>query len=306
MEKKYQMKNNISFYRHNVDSHNHWKFKTLRRKFGWCGEGKFWALNNMIGESENCSLDLTDEYKKLAIAADLDFELAELDEFIEFLSLKCKLIVFEEGKATTGMVQEVFSDVDTRRQRQREFKKQKSLQKVVVSPEKTEESIEKVQVSTVENEQSRADQSKEEKSKVKKNRNLLSISDEMGNADRELKKAYSELLPTIAAQTSKDAKANLHAWIIENKPQFIEPYADFWNLFAMTVKVPQVKSVSDMRRKKFNTRIREPAFDFFEILKKIRDSRYLKGETENWGGATFDWILENEGNYLKILEGNYK
>ena len=38
-----------------------------------------------------------------------------------------------------------------------------------------------------------------------------------------------------------------------------------------------------------------------EILRKAQCSDFLI--SSKWFG--FDWLLENDGNYLKVLEGNY-
>ena len=93
------MKNkNLKYYSHDVSSHVHWKFKLLRKKYGWEGEGKFWALNNLIAASHECKLDLTNEDKKEQIAADLDFEKDEFIEFLKYLSDKCKLLKNGDGR----------------------------------------------------------------------------------------------------------------------------------------------------------------------------------------------------------------
>jgi hypothetical protein len=120
------MKNNLSYYRHEVTSHNHWKFKTLRRKYKWCGEGKFWALNNMIGESDGCKLDISNPDKKAAIAADLDFDDHEFDEYLTFLIEKCRLVIMDEGHLTTPMTQENLAEVSSTRERKRNWKRQNS------------------------------------------------------------------------------------------------------------------------------------------------------------------------------------
>lgn len=106
------MKNNLSFYRHETTSHNHWKFKTLRRKYKWEGEGKFWALNNIIADSEMCALDLNDEVRKMAIAAELDFDVKEFEEYLNYLITNCRLVKEENGFYTTDIVTELFLSVD--------------------------------------------------------------------------------------------------------------------------------------------------------------------------------------------------
>jgi hypothetical protein len=100
------MSKGLKYYTHKVDSHNHWKFKLLRKKFGWEGEGKFWALNNMIAESPHCKLDLSDENKQEQIAADLNFEKEEFLDFLKYLVSKCRLIKNGDGKYSTDSTQE--------------------------------------------------------------------------------------------------------------------------------------------------------------------------------------------------------
>lgn len=99
-------KNNLSYYSHKIGSHNHWKFKLLRKKYGWEGEGKFWAFNNLIAESHNCKLDISDEGKQEQIAADLDFEKDEFLDFLKYLIDKCKLVKNGDGTYYTDNTQE--------------------------------------------------------------------------------------------------------------------------------------------------------------------------------------------------------
>lgn len=116
------MKNNIDYYPHDVNSHNHWKFKALRRRYGWAGEGKFWALNNMIAKADCCQLDLNREALRKEVAAELDFELKELDEFIDQL-VQCELIRCNNSIITTDTVQRTFHGVSTKRGKDRERKR---------------------------------------------------------------------------------------------------------------------------------------------------------------------------------------
>ena len=88
---------------------------------------------------------------------------------------------------------------------------------------------------------------------------------------------------------------------IEPRPTIIEPYIFIWNVFAQENKMSEVKSVSDARKKKFKVRIREKPFNFLEILKNAKQSTFILGSS--W--FSFDWIIENESNYLKVIEGNY-
>ena len=43
-----------------------------------------------------------------------------------------------------------------------------------------------------------------------------------------------------------------------------------------------------------------------EILKKIELSSFLLGSNDKNWKVCFDWIIENDKNYIKILEGKYE
>jgi hypothetical protein len=128
------MKNNLSYYRHDVNSHNHWKFKALRKKFGWDGEGKFWALNNIIAAAEGCRLNLSDEDRVTGAASEIDMDEADFLQFVSFLVKPCKLIKEHlEGETRfiiTSDTQDIFEEVSSDRIYQREWKKNKKNSKL--------------------------------------------------------------------------------------------------------------------------------------------------------------------------------
>lgn len=111
-------------------------------------------------------------------------------------------------------------------------------------------------------------------------------------ADASIFEAYKKLDKT---------KQTLVDFVRAQKPVFPDPYVDLWKIFAAENKMSSIKELSPSRKKKFGIRIKETGFDFLAILKKAKSSEFiLKG---NW--FTFDWVLENDKNYLKLLEGNY-
>jgi hypothetical protein len=123
------MKNNLDFYQHFVEADEHPKFKMLRVKFGWAGEGKFWALNNKIAQADNCWLGIGKKYNRATIADDLDFNIEEFNDFISYLRDECELIVEnEEGAITTEIVQENLAIVMGNREKARE-RKQRRIEK---------------------------------------------------------------------------------------------------------------------------------------------------------------------------------
>jgi hypothetical protein len=96
-------------------------------------------------------------------------------------------------------------------------------------------------------------------------------------------------------------KSSIFQFIKVNNPTFIEPYIDFWNLFAKEKSLSPVTKISDSRKRKFSVRVRENGFNFIEVLRKAGTSDFLL--TGKWFG--FDWIIANDSNYLKVIEGNY-
>jgi hypothetical protein len=121
-----------------------------------------------------------------------------------------------------------------------------------------------------------------------------------------LKAIYAETVAKVQAMPdARDQKQELANFITEYKPRFIEPYCDLWNLSVKSYGVTQVETISDGRLKKFKTRIREPAFDFLKILSEIKISDYLQGKKNGWK-VDWDWIMANDTDYLKIIEGKYR
>lgn len=293
------MKNNLTYYKHRVDSHNHWKFKTLRKKYKWEGEGKFWALNNMIAESEHCVLDMTQESKKKAIAVELDFEPAELDQFVEFLVKECDLLEAVEGGFTTNMVQEIFSEVSNKRNYAKERVRRKR-QEFAETIKKLPETNNSEQKSSVEH---LTDKSKEDKIRVKKiirPKGLLSSAEDEQQED--LKKSYEKLAEEIGQKDSREIFKAIRDFVTTGKPAFAEPYVDAWNLFAPANGLERVKTITPDRRNKIRIRVREPEFDFFKILSSIRQNNFYRGENNRGWKVEFNYVIESQAKYVPILE----
>lgn len=126
------------------------------------------------------------------------------------------------------------------------------------------------------------------------------------NQEIELQAQYREVVKEVQATSdAKVQKQTLATFITDKKPRFIEPYADLWNISTRSYGVASITSISESRLKKFKTRIREPDFDFLKILQEIRNSQYLQGKVTDWK-VDWDWIFENDTNYLKVIEGKYR
>jgi len=116
------LKNNLDYYSHDANSHNHPKFKLLRSKFGWEGEGKFWALNNIIANSDQCILQIHKKYVEASTADDLDFTLDQFRQFIDFLTTEAELLINLDGNITTEIVRDTYREVKRERIKARERK----------------------------------------------------------------------------------------------------------------------------------------------------------------------------------------
>jgi hypothetical protein len=70
-------------------------------------------------------------------------------------------------------------------------------------------------------------------------------------------------------------------------------------------KLPQVLKATDSRKNKIKTRLSEPQFKYQEIFKLCIENDFLNGKNNRGWKLDFDWIVENDTNYIKVLEGRY-
>lgn len=85
------------------------------------------------------------------------------------------------------------------------------------------------------------------------------------------------------------------------RPRYGEPYFDLWNLFAAKYGCAKLQTLSESRKKQIKIRSGEPQFDLSEILRKASEQKYAL--ESSW--FTFDFLIKNDTNYLKVLEGKY-
>lgn len=160
------MKTNLLYYTHEVNSHHHPKFKILRKKYGWAGEGRFWALNNLIADSKLCILDLSRDFVRKSIAADLDLTLEEFEEFIQFLIHECELLdELNPQQVTTDDVQKCLDEVNKRRRfdRERKQKRADSTTETTENQPEKENSTKEKPVSAYKVKESKGSKGKKEK-----------------------------------------------------------------------------------------------------------------------------------------------
>jgi len=90
-----------------------------------------------------------------------------------------------------------------------------------------------------------------------------------------------------------------------------QEFIESWNEICASEGLPAVKDLSNGRRKKIATRLRSyPTVAFWEqVFNGVNRSDFLSGRKPNpkhpnWR-ATIDWLIENDENPLKVIEGAY-
>ena len=115
----------------------------------------------------------------------------------------------------------------------------------------------------------------------------------------------------VAAPTSASDEAEapkpIKAEKRENLP--FKEIKEMWN--AVCVGYPKLHSLSESRKNKMRNRIAEmggaeKALPLLrEIFTKMQASNFLRGDNKRGWKASFDWLFENDKNWVKVYEGNY-
>lgn len=71
---------------------------------------------------------------------------------------------------------------------------------------------------------------------------------------------------------------------------------------------PRIIKLSNSRKTKVKSRLAEMKNDWSlleSVFNAMEKSKFLRGENRNGWQASFDWVFDNEKNWLKVIEGNY-
>lgn len=115
----------------------------------------------------------------------------------------------------------------------------------------------------------------------------------------------------VAAPTSASDEAEapkpIKAEKRENLP--FKEIKELWN--AVCVGYPKLHSLSESRKNKMRNRVAEMGgaekalLLLREIFTKMQVSNFLRGDNKRGWKASFDWLFENDKNWVKVYEGNY-
>jgi hypothetical protein len=81
-------------------------------------------------------------------------------------------------------------------------------------------------------------------------------------------------------------------------------FSTYWNSKSRLTKCFKM---TRKRLGKLNTRMSEKVFadNWQQIIDKANDSDFLTGQNDRSWTITIGWVLDNDSNYIKVLEGNY-
>jgi hypothetical protein len=298
---------NKEYFSHDYYARKDPKCCALIKEFGAAGYGVYWSLVETIYEQGGRIEKFPALYEGLAFELGVEEKL--LEKQIEAMVHRYKLLQEDENFIWSNSILERLEIREEKRLTKSEAGRAGGIKSG--ESRRLKNNHEAGRSTTKQpfeaNEPNEAKESKVKEKKVNTRRaNALAGSGEPAqNRERDLKAEYEELKTSLEGKERKEAWTCLTTFIRDKSPEFIEPFAETWNLFAKAYKLPCLQDINISRRRKFSTRIREPAFDFLKILEGIKVSAHLKGENNGGWKVDFNWILENDSNYLKILEGNY-
>ena len=86
-------------------------------------------------------------------------------------------------------------------------------------------------------------------------------------------------------------------------------YKKAWNN-NISDEISQIRKMSPKRKNKLRKRIKEGVIknieEFKQLVNKINNSSFLKGDNDRNWKVDFDWVIRNSNNAVKILEGKYE
>jgi len=128
------------------------------------------------------------------------------------------------------------------------------------------------------------------------------------NPSKEAKSSIPPPTPEQAQSSScptppkvKQSKVKLKKSKVNN---YVQEIFTYWN---SQLVLPSARLLTPKRKTQLKTRLGEKAFEsnWREIIDKIASSKFCTGQNGNSWKATFDWLIKNQDNYTKVLEGNY-
>jgi len=291
------------YFPHDYNSKNDEKIKFLIRKHGMLGYGLFWSIVEDLYNNANA---LRLDYEGIAFDYRVNVEVVKsvINDF--------ELFEFDGNNFGSTSIERRLND--------RNLKSKKASQNALNrwNKVKSDANASKSDATAV---QPLCDINaiKERKGKEIKEINtpkgVVPLHQENDLIKKESKEDWTDLLkklPTIGDdQPTEEKKAQfqriaIKEFIESKKPKYPEPYFLAYRFFANKEQIPVPNTLTDSRKKKFLVRLKEDSFDFYSILEGIHGSTFCKGDNDRKWKVDWDWIMENDCNYIKIIERKFE
>jgi len=296
------------YFSHDYGTRHKKKLAALVHEHKMRGYGLFWVIVEMLHEDSTRWMDL-DDLTYISIQRESGESVNYIKSFIDQCICRYKVFHQEDGRFTTERVlRNIDMRLEIKEKRAQAGRISGEVRRAKVSPD--EQVLNKNEQVFDNAEQNGTKERKVNKSKV--NNYLrpkgLTASFEADPAELRAKKGeYNSLIESLDGSETVDSWNAVKGFITDRKPEFVEPYIDLWNMFALTQRlIKQPIRITDHRRKKLETRVREPGFDFVATLAAIKKSDFLRGKNDRGWTVDFEFIIHSEENYTKILEEKYK
>lgn len=113
---------------------------------------------------------------------------------------------------------------------------------------------------------------------------------------------YSNLIKDSSNINTSLNNSNIYT-LVDFENQIIKIQEEFNSIESL----PKVKLLTNSRKDKLKKRLTEFSIENILLaISKIPNSKFLMGENDNNWKCTFDWLIENDKNIMKIIEGNYE
>lgn len=114
----------------------------------------------------------------------------------------------------------------------------------------------------------------------------------------------SELVPSPGSELAPQERHSLNT----NIKKDIVPFSEITDLFNnICTSLSKVQKLTDGRKDKLSKRWLEmPEIEQWrQLFELVEGTPFLKGKNDRGWKATFDWLITNDSNYTKVLEGQY-
>lgn len=301
------MKTQNLFFRHDSDAHRQPQLLALRKRWGWKGYGLYWAILEILRESDGYVYLRNYEILAYLLRTNTetirsiveDFQLFALDEtegFFASESLNENMEMMEERMSKSAKSNKKRGNPNFQNGRANPYysgsKEEKDNSETLfeIIPQKTEI-------------------------------NTTLFEDNSPIIEKEKRKGKEKKITSSSVPSEEVCKNSVSTSAAPAKPrggrkaqgEKANPPVDYDRILELYHQLcpdfPRVIKFTETRKQKIRIRFVEEMhgdWDLLEtIFRKMQASKFMRGDNRKGWKATFDWIFENSKNWVKIAEGNY-